>query len=128
CPNGIDIFFDNDGGPTLDLALEQLHSSGRVILCGGTAHYALGPVPSGPSNLMALVMNSGRMEGFLARDYLPRLPEAMHAMLPMLQDGRLKSKEDVQIGLRNMPAALSRLFSGENVGKQLLRMDDPPAT
>ncbi len=130
CPDGIDIFFDNDGGPTLDLALERLRSKGRVVLCGGTSHYALTPPPPGPANLLALVMVNGRMEGLLARDYLPRLPEAVRAMLPLLRSGRLKSKEDVVVGLRNAPAALARLYAGANVGKQLLRMDgeaDAPA-
>lgn len=127
CPDGIDIFFDNDGGPTLDLALERLRNGGRVVLCGGTSHYALLPPPPGPKNLLALIMASGRMEGFLARDYIPRLPEAVGAMLPLLESGAVKAKEDVLVGLRNAPAALARLYTGRNVGKQLLRMDGTPA-
>ena len=126
CPEGIDIFFDNDGGPTLDLALERLRSAGRVVLCGGTSRYSTGPIPAGPQNLMALVMVNGRMEGLLARDYIPRLPEAVAEMLPLLRSGRLKSKEDILVGLRNAPTALGRLYSGANVGKQLLRMDNVP--
>lgn len=126
CPDGIDVFFDNDGGPTLDLALERLRGGGRVVLCGGTAQYSLAPAPPGPSNLLALVMVNGRMEGLLARDYLPRLPEAAEAMLPLLRSGRLKAKEDVAVGLRSAPGALARLYAGENVGKQLLRMDSGP--
>jgi len=127
CPDGIDIFFDNDGGPTLDLALERLRGGGRVVLCGGTSRYAFAPPPPGPSNLLQLVMVNGRMEGLLARDYLPRLSDAADVMLPLLRSGRLKSKEDVLVGLRNAPAALARLYTGSNVGKQLLRMDDAPA-
>lgn len=126
CPDGIDIFFDNDGGPTLDLALERLRSGGRVVLCGGTSHYSTTPPPPGPSNLLSLVMVNGRMEGLLARDYLPRISEAAQVVLPMLRSGRLKSKEDVLVGLRNAPTALGRLYSGTNVGKQLLRMDEGP--
>ena len=124
CPDGIDIFFDNDGGATLDLALDRLRSGGRVVLCGATSRYATGPPPPGPTNYLALVMVNGRMEGLLARDYLPRLREAVDGMLPLLRSGRLKSKEDVLVGLRNAPTALGRLYSGANIGKQLLRMDD----
>ena len=127
CPDGIDIFFDNDGGPTLDLALERLRQGGRVVLCGGTARYSDTPVPPGPSNLLALVMVNGRMEGLLARDYLPRLPEAVDALLPLLRSGRLTPKEDLLVGLRQAPRGLTRLFAGENVGKQLLQMDSAPA-
>jgi NADPH-dependent curcumin reductase len=71
-------------------------------------------------------MVHGRMEGLLARDYLPRLPDAVAAMLPLLRSGRLKSKEDVVVGLRNAPTGLARLYSGANLGKQLLKMDAPP--
>jgi NADPH-dependent curcumin reductase CurA len=71
-------------------------------------------------------MVNGRMEGLLGRDYLPRRSEAVDAMLPLLRSGRLKSKEDVLVGLREAPKGLARLYSGDNVGKQLLRMDEPP--
>lgn len=125
-PDGIDVYFDNSGGPTLDLALERLRAGGRVVLCGGTSLYAARPSPPGPANLLNLVMVNGRMEGLLARDYVPRLSEAVATMLPLLRSGRLKSKEDVLVGLRNAPNGLARLYSGSNVGKQLLKMDDAP--
>ena len=74
-----------------------------------------------------LVMVNGRMEGLLGRDYLPRRSEAYDALLPLLRDGRLLPKEDVLEGLREAPKGLARLYAGENVGKQLLRMDTPAA-
>ncbi len=125
CPDGIDIFFDNDGGPTLDLALDRLRPGGRVVLCGATARYGVKPRPPGPANYLSLVMVNGRMEGLLGRDYVARRAEAFDAMLPWLRSGRLKSKEDVLVGLREAPRGLARLYSRENVGKQLLRMDEP---
>jgi NADPH-dependent curcumin reductase len=127
CPDGIDIFFDNDGGPTLDLALGRLRSGGRVVLSGATARYGNTPVVSGPPNYLQLVMVNGRMEGLLGRDYLARIPEVAEVMLPLLRSGRVRAKEDVLLGLRNAPAALARLYSGANVGKQLLKMDEAPA-
>ncbi|HXY46345.1 MAG TPA: NADP-dependent oxidoreductase [Thermoplasmata archaeon] len=126
CPDGIDIFFDNDGGPTLDIALDRLRAGGRVVLCGATSRYAAKPQPPGPVNYLALVMVNGRMEGLLGRDYIPRRAEAVDAMLPLLRSGRLKSKEDVLVGLREAPRGLARLYSGDNIGKQLLRMDPAP--
>ncbi len=125
CPDGIDIFFDNDGGPLLDLALERLRQGGRVVLSGATSRYAVQPPPPGPGSYLNLVMVNGRMEGLLGRDYIPRREEAISAMLPLLRSGRLKSKEDVLVGLREAPRGLARLYAGENVGKQLLRMDGP---
>lgn len=123
CPKGIDIYFDNHGGPTLDLAVERLRPGGRVVLCGVTSLYRADPRPPGLQNYVHLIMVNGRMQGLLGRDYLPRRSEAIDVLLPLLRSGRLKSKEDVLEGLREAPKGLARLFSGDNVGKQLLRMD-----
>jgi hypothetical protein len=125
-PHGIDIFFDTVGGPTLEIALDRLRTGGRVVLCGMTSQYFADSRPPGPANLVQLIMVNGRMEGFLGRDFIPRRTEAFDAMLPLLRSGRLKSKEDVLVGLREAPKGLARLLSGENVGKQLLRMDEAP--
>lgn len=125
CPDGIDIYFDNAGGPTLDLVLDRLRNGGRVVLCGATSRYRANPPLPGPANYLQLIMLNARMEGLLARDYLPRVPEVVGALLPLLRSGRLKSKEDVLVGLRNAPTGLARLYSGANVGKQLLQMDAP---
>jgi NADPH-dependent curcumin reductase len=126
-PDGIDIFVDTVGGPNIETAVDHLRTGGRVVLCGVTSHYLADSRPPGPANLVHLIMVNGRMEGFLGRDFIPRRNEAFDAMLPLLRSGRLKSKEDVRVGLREAPNALARLLSGENVGKQLVQMDDPPA-
>lgn len=125
CPQGIDIFFDNVGGALLDEALNRLRQNGRVVLCGGTSRYA-SVRPPGPANYLNLVMVNGRMEGILAKDYLPRYPEAVAALRKWLESGQLKSKEDIVVGLENAPAAFARNFTGANIGKQLLKIADPP--
>jgi NADPH-dependent curcumin reductase len=95
---------------------------GRVVLCGGIANYnATEPAP-GPKNYLNLVVQRGRMEGFLVLDYLPRAAEAITALAGWVQSGQLKTKVDVQHGLENAPATLRRLFEGRNEGKQLLRV------
>jgi NADPH-dependent curcumin reductase CurA len=126
CPDGIDVYFDNTGGPILDEALARLRRNGRIVICGATSHYGLGPAPPpGPVNYLQLCMMNGRMQGLLGKDYFDRFPEAIAALRPWLESGQLRSKEDVMVGLENAPAALARLFSGENVGKQLLKVADP---
>jgi NADPH-dependent curcumin reductase len=126
CPDGIDVYFDNVGGPTLDLALERLRPHGRVVLCGTTARYrAEAPLP-GPKNYWQLIMVNGRMEGLLGRDYFDRFAEAMTALKGWLDAGKIRSKEDVVEGLEHAPETLARLYSGANVGKQLLKIVDPP--
>jgi len=125
CPDGIDIYFDNVGGPILDEVLPRLRQRGRVVLCGGTSRYATQSRP-GPENYLALVMCNGRMEGVLARDYAEQFPEARAALSGWLRSGQLRSKEDVELGLERAPAALARLYAGSNFGKQLLKIADPP--
>jgi NADPH-dependent curcumin reductase len=128
CPEGIDIFFDTVGGANPGIALDRLRTGGRVVLCGITSQYLADSGTPGPTNLVQLIMVNGRMEGFLGRDFLPRRTEAFDALLPLLRSGRLKSKEDVLVGLRQAPAGLARLLAGENVGKQLVRMDEVGAS
>jgi NADPH-dependent curcumin reductase CurA len=125
CPKGIDVFFDNVGGPVLDAVLAQLASRGRIVLCGGIAHYNDSRPSAGPANYLALVMKRGRMEGFIVLDYLPRAGEAVTAISGWLRDGRLKDRVDVVHGLENAPSALLRVFEGKNLGKQLVRVGAP---
>jgi NADPH-dependent curcumin reductase CurA len=127
CPKGIDVFFDNVGGPILDAALARLAMRGRVVLCGAITRYNDAEPAPGPANYMNLLIRRGRMEGFLVLDYLPRAGEAITALAGWLREGKIKNRVDVQQGLENAPAALARLFRGENQGKQLVRIADPAA-
>jgi NADPH-dependent curcumin reductase CurA len=125
CPKGIDVFFDNVGGPILDAVLAQLAMRGRIVLCGGIAHYNDSRPSPGPSNYLALVMRRGRMEGFIVLDYLARSAEAVTALAGWIRDGRLKDRVDVVEGIGSAPAALLRVFEGKNQGKQLVRLGSP---
>jgi NADPH-dependent curcumin reductase len=126
CPDGIDVFFDNVGGPLLDEALGRLRDHGRVVLCGITSWYLRQDRPAGPSQYPNLIMKNGRMEGLLGRDYSSRFPEAVPVLRAWLDSGELQSKEEVEVGLERAPLALSRMFEGSNIGKQLLEVTGPP--
>ena len=67
------------------------------------------------------------MEGFTGLDYPARVPEAFKALGQWQREGRLLHKEDVVAGLENAPRALLRLFTGENFGKQLVKVADAAA-
>jgi NADPH-dependent curcumin reductase len=125
CPDGIDIFFDNVGGPILDEALARLRPWGRIVLAGITSWYLAKERPPGPSGYPSLIMKNGRMEGLLGRDYLPRFPEGIAALQQWIRAGQLRPKEDVAEGLENAPKAFERVFSGANIGKQLVHIADP---
>ena len=93
-------------------------------LTGNEFRWHEAPVPQ-PAD-RDLTVQRGRMEGFIVLDFAPRFPEAIAALGRWRQEGRLVQKEDVAIGLENAPRTLMRLFTGENFGKQLLRIADPP--
>jgi NADPH-dependent curcumin reductase CurA len=126
CPDGIDVFFDNVGGVVLNEVLARLKLNARIVLCGAISRYSAATPPPGPSNYFNLTARRGRMQGFIVLDYAARFPEALAALSGWLAEGRLRQKEDVAIGLENAPRTLARLFTGENFGKQLLKIADPP--
>ena len=95
------------------------------MICGGISRYNLeGEIP-GPKNYFNLVIQRGRMEGFIVLDYLPRFAEAAEKLLAWVAEGKIAWKVDVQEGFENAPQAFFRLFSGANLGKQLLKIADP---
>ena len=124
-PEKWDVFFDNVSGPILEAALNYLNLYSRVVMCGGIANYnAKEPVP-GPNNLMNLVTNRGRMQGFIILDYLLRAREAFEALMGWLASGDIIYQVDMQEGFENIPSTLQRLYTGQNWGKQLLKIADP---
>jgi len=126
CPNGIDVFFDNVGGVVLNEVLARINLKARIVLCGAISRYNETVLPPGPSNYFNLIPKRARMEGFIILDYVPRFAEAIAALGRWQREGKLVQKEDIAVGLENAPRTLMRLFTGENFGKQLLKIADPP--
>jgi NADPH-dependent curcumin reductase len=124
CPNGIDVFFDNVGGEVLNEVLARINLNARVVLCGSISKSDAATPQPGPANYSNLVARRARMEGFTGLDYPSRVPEAVEALKRWQQAGGLVHLEDVVNGLENAPKALLRLFSGENFGKQLVKVAD----
>ena len=120
--NGIDVYFDNVGGPLLEAVLYQINQKARIVICGAISNYASTDLPVGPRNLSSLIINRAKMEGFLVLDYLDRTDEAIQELSKWLTDGKIKHREDVQEGIENCPSTLNRLFTGQNIGKQILKI------
>ena len=127
CPKGINVFFDNVGGRILDAALMFLAMHARIVICGSISGYNDQASPEGPRNLMQLLIRRSRMEGFVMTDFNDRVPEALAALSKWVREGKIKDRSDVVAGLENAPGALLRLFSGQNQGKQLVRIATPSA-
>jgi NADPH-dependent curcumin reductase CurA len=125
CPEGVNLFFDNVGGSTLETGIGHMADFGRIVLCGAIASYNdAGPTP-GPDNMMVLVARRIRMQGFIVLDYLDRADEAIAALSEWVVNGDLAWREDIQEGFDNIPTTLQRLFDGRNQGKQLLKLANP---
>jgi NADPH-dependent curcumin reductase CurA len=124
CPKGIDVYFDNVGGDLLEAALANLAMRARVVICGAISTYNDSEARPGPKNYMNLLIKRARMEGFLTFDYLSKAPEAVMQLFAWVQAGEIANRVDVEEGLENAPRALRRLFTGDNVGKQLLKVAD----
>jgi NADPH-dependent curcumin reductase CurA len=129
CPKGIDVFFDNVAGPILEAVIDRIALRARIVLCGGISGYNEKEPPPGPRNLMNLVRQRARMEGLILTDFAPRRAEGTAQLTAWLREGKLAHREDIQVGgIENAPRTFLRLFSGENLGKQLLRVGAPEET
>ncbi len=121
-PDGLDVYYDNVGGEILESAIGLINFKGRIVLCGGISAYnATRPSP-GPRNLLALVGNSARMEGFIVFNYRDRYGDAIAEMGTWISEGKLQFAVDVQEGIENAFSTFTRLFEGKNLGKQLLKL------
>jgi len=123
CPNGVDVYFDNVGGDILDLVLAVLRRHARVVICGAISQYNNTTPVKGPSNYLSLLVNRARMEGMVVFDYVDRFPQAARDIAAWIAAGKLKSREDIVEGLETFPETLLKLFSGENFGKLILKVE-----
>lgn len=123
-PDGFDVMFDNVGGETLDTALLHMRVGARVILCGRISEY-LGheEQPYALRHYQEVHRRYASLRAFFIYHLEKDFPRAEAAMAKMIADGKLRTAEDVLEGLENMPRALIRLFTGENRGKQIVRVD-----
>jgi NADPH-dependent curcumin reductase CurA len=124
-PQGIDLYFDNVGGPILDAALGRMAQNGRITVCGGISGYNEDSPAPGPSNFMQIVIQRLSVRGFILFDHIANAPKAIADLSKWSADGEIVVEEDIQEGFEHTPATFLRLFEGRNLGKQLLRIATP---
>ena len=124
CPRGVDVYFDNVGGPILDAVLGRLAHKARVVLCGVISSYLTGEHP-GPANYVNLLAKTALMQGFNALEQWGRFDEAFAALRQWEHEGRLVHRETVFEGIESCVDALNGLFTGANIGKMLVKVGEP---
>ncbi|MDO6462103.1 NADP-dependent oxidoreductase [Granulosicoccaceae sp. 1_MG-2023] len=126
CPDGVNVYFDNVGGRTLEAAARMMVHGTRVVVCGGTSWYNVTELPPGPDRtlllLHSILLNRGRMEGFCVADYADEAPAMLAELEALAVAGELVYREEITDGLESAPEALKGIFIGRNTGKQVVRV------
>jgi NADPH-dependent curcumin reductase CurA len=127
-PQGVDIYFENVGGKTLEAVLPNLNTHARIALCGMIAWYS-GAEAATPAPLVwgAILRQRLTVQGFIIFDHYHRRPAFLAEVAPLLQSGAIHYRETVANGLENAPQAFISLLAGGNFGKQLVRVGPDPA-
>ena len=125
CPNGIDVYFDNVGGDTLDAALTLMNKFGRIPVCGLISMYNDWS-STGPKMYRNILMKTLTVTGFLVSDFADQFEECLQILGQWVAEGKIKYKVDVVEGIENAPTAVNKLFTGENQGKLVIQTSREP--
>ncbi|WP_077213279.1 NADP-dependent oxidoreductase [Bacillus dakarensis] len=124
CPNGVDVYFDNVGGEISDSVMTLINFQSRTVLCGQIAQYNDVKPSLGPRIQVQLIQRSSMMQGFIVGDFKERNEEGYNQLGKWVQSGEIKYHENIVDGLENAPKAFMGLFTGENIGKQLVKVSE----
>jgi NADPH-dependent curcumin reductase len=130
CPNGVDIYFENVGGPVSDAVFPLLNNYARVPVCGLIAYYNASeppPVPNRVPRLMqAMLVKRLTFKGFIVLDHADQYPAFLRDVSAWMREGKIKYREDITEGLENAPRELIGLLKGKNFGKKLILVSPDP--
>ncbi len=121
CPKGVDIYFDNVGGPTLNAVLNHMNHFSRIPLCGQISGYNDASALA-ISNMRSFLVNRIALRGFIVSDHMALWRPALAELSQLVQGGQLKYRESIAAGLENAPKAFIGLLAGKNFGKQLVKL------
>ncbi len=124
CPDGIDVYFDNVGGSTLDAVLARLNPGARIAICGQISTYV--ERGDGLRNIMNMLRARATMTGFSIYDHTHKLPTFLPRMSKWLADGDVVYVEDIRHGIEAVPDAFVGMLDGDNLGKRLVQVSPDP--
>lgn len=122
CPDGIDVYFDNVGGPLLEIVLNHINEEARILLCGSVATYNSSTPQPGPSNLFQLTTKHAHMHGFMTHLQLERYDSARATLADWIKQGHLQVAEHRLHGIEQVGQAFCDLFAGVNFGKTIVEL------
>jgi NADPH-dependent curcumin reductase CurA len=125
-PEGIDLYFDNVGGPLLDNILGRLRRRARIVICGAISEYLIGTENRHRFiNLQNLGRQDAKMEGFFVFDYEAQYPDDVTTLAQWVREGKLNPVEDISEGIETLPDALADLYLGRNIGVRMVHVGEP---
>ena len=126
CPRGVDLYFENVGGPVFDAVLPVLNPFARIPVCGLISGYNATELPPGPDRtgvlLRAILTKRLMFRGFIVSDFAAQYAEFYRDMPGWVKEGRIKYREDIAQGIENTVAAFLGMLQGKNFGKQLVKL------
>lgn len=125
-PEGIDLYFDNVGGPLLDQVLARLRRRARIVICGSISEYLVDtPNKHRFCHLQNLGRQDAKMEGFFVFDYEDQYAADIDTLAQWVRDGQLNPVEDISVGIETLPQALADLYLGNNIGVRMVEVGQP---
>ena len=120
CPKGIDGYFENVGGMTLDAVLQRMNAFGRIAMCGMISGYNGEPIPMTQPQL--ILVSRLLLQGFIVSEHMEVWPQALKEIGGLVATGKLKYRESIAEGIESAPQAFLGLLKGKNFGKQLVKL------
>ena len=120
-PNGIDLYFENTGGPIQQQVFDRMNAHGRIIVCGMISDYTRA-VPSPGPNWIPIIKKRLNIQGFAMPDHFGQIPQLIEKITPYVMEGKIKYRAHVLEGLESAISGINLLFSGENKGKLIVKL------
>lgn len=121
---GVDVYFDNVGGPITDAVIPLINLRARIVICGTISQYdgGLDTPDLAPRFLQHMLFKRATIQGVLARDFTNRMPEMLERVAPWVKAGEIVFEETIMRGFEHLPSALNALFEGGNLGKLIVEI------
>jgi len=120
-PGGIDLYFENTGGPIQQHVFDRMNAHGRIVVCGMIADYGK-KVPSAGPNWIPLIKKRITIHGFAMPDHFGQVQELLGKLTPYVMQGKIKYRAHVLEGLESAIDGLNLFFTGGNKGKLIVKL------